>query len=586
MSRIPLATLSRSSPPPPPFNNSRQMLPPTSPPYMQTHYNGQASTSRSHPPPTTFARDLSTPASTHRPGSSMSISSMLGSDPERPSHDPTSANRARMYASAPPTSITPLSRHSTPPSLSPRLVRGTGPQNEALSRSDEFNTWRNDKSSHLHSNPPEGIRRETTRASTGAPSYTGNALDLQNQNSRPTPSTHASMDQSGYQESQAQYVSLARAEQSNPAKQFIHDTTSIDPQGNIKLRSAPQDALPRNSRGSEDPMRADLILGGDLQRAYEASHLKRGERLGSWNTDRPAPAIPLQQSFDTKQEQPVVGGVTNYPFLSRVHDQIVAPDRRNRTNIKTLSDQSPEPGPHAISGLTKSMTTTEALQHSRDLSHPGSNMGPQDLGEFSKHTTSRFPESLDHRRFRESPKSIPRVNGRSTSHPDQHLGVMDEGLDQPKSSLGLLTDNNKRWGRISPLPQAVQGAQIQRRGPASEPGIKNEFARMFSGIGSGVGSGIPTPVPNETGASMSFPSSPTRLEEHERRTPFSGRGELLELMKPRASSRGGRRSKKIKDEEIKADLVVCDILADPRPVSTRGTKRSRHGHHHHSHAHQ
>lgn len=41
--------------------------------------------------------------------------------------------------------------------------------------------------------------------------------------------------------------------------------------------------------------------------------------------------------------------------------------------------------------------------------------------------------------------------------------------------------------RVSPIPQAVLGAQTQAEGPGGEPSIKNEFGRMFSGIGSGVG---------------------------------------------------------------------------------------------------
>lgn len=59
----------------------------------------------------------------------------------------------------------------------------------------------------------------------------------------------------------------------------------------------------------------------------------------------------------------------------------------------------------------------------------------------------------------------------------------------------LAVQEMNRKGRVSPMPQAVQGAQPQQPGPAAEPGIKSEFGRMFSGIGSGVsGIGVPSPI--------------------------------------------------------------------------------------------
>ena len=63
----------------------------------------------------------------------------------------------------------------------------------------------------------------------------------------------------------------------------------------------------------------------------------------------------------------------------------------------------------------------------------------------------------------------------------------------PRNLLAVQDFNRK--GRLSPLPQAVQGAQRQQPGPAAEPGIKSEFGRMFSGIGSGVSAiGVSSPI--------------------------------------------------------------------------------------------
>lgn len=144
-----------------------------------------------------------------------------------------------------------------------------------------------------------------------------------------------------------------------------------------------------------------------------------------------------------------------------------------------------------------------------------------------------------------------------------------------KSSLAMLIEANRRGGRFSPLPQAVQGAQGRTSGPASDPGIKNEFARMFSGIGSGVGSAGPT----GSGTSTPFaPPSPTTSHE-QRPTPFSARGELGSG-KPATASRGGKRSRKARDEESKAELV------DGEAASAKPMKRSRQNHHHSHLVHQ
>ena len=164
-----------------------------------------------------------------------------------------------------------------------------------------------------------------------------------------------------------------------------------------------------------------------------------------------------------------------------------------------------------------------------------------------------------------------------TSH---HTKVREDSQHPPlRSSLALFVENNKRGGRVSPLPQAVQGAQRQSMTPASDPGIKNEFARMFSGIGSGVGSGMPRPVAVNSGPPSPFTHrSPTKIWEAERPVPFGGRSNLVELNKPQVASRGGRRSRKTKDEEIRSNGNSVDGLG---ASSTRGMKRGRHPPHHH-----
>jgi hypothetical protein len=150
---------------------------------------------------------------------------------------------------------------------------------------------------------------------------------------------------------------------------------------------------------------------------------------------------------------------------------------------------------------------------------------------------------------------------------------------QQRSLLGVQEMNRK--GRVSPLPQAVQGAQGQIGGPG-EPGIKSEFGRMFSGIGSGVGAmGLSSPVSSQQG----LPSGPLRREDldglqgHDSPSDKSGYGMA------RSSSRGGGvRRRKLKDDESRGDDESSTGRHTP---SGRGKRPKAHNHpHHHHHHHQ
>ena len=151
-----------------------------------------------------------------------------------------------------------------------------------------------------------------------------------------------------------------------------------------------------------------------------------------------------------------------------------------------------------------------------------------------------------------------------------HSRRMGEEMQQSKSFLGLGSEANRRTGRASPLPQAVQGAQGQPLSGGKDPGIKSEFGRMFSGLGSGLGSSTPSrqsPMPQ---------SAPEVLPPG---------ADLNDLRLQRVSSQNGRKPKRVKDEEGLFDNESIDGRGTP---SARGSKRNKHnhpGHHHHHHAH-
>lgn len=136
-----------------------------------------------------------------------------------------------------------------------------------------------------------------------------------------------------------------------------------------------------------------------------------------------------------------------------------------------------------------------------------------------------------------------------------------------RNLLGVGLDA-KRGGRASPLPQAVQGAQAQILGPAGEAGIKNELGRVFSGIGSGVG-GV-TATTGGSGPSTPMAPSPFKRDSAAGR---SSNGETDDPKIARPSSANGKRSRKSRDEDGRAESEAAALGA-------RG-RRSRHLHHHH-----
>ncbi|TDZ39342.1 hypothetical protein C8035_v003361 [Colletotrichum spinosum] len=135
----------------------------------------------------------------------------------------------------------------------------------------------------------------------------------------------------------------------------------------------------------------------------------------------------------------------------------------------------------------------------------------------------------------------------------------------------LAVQEINRKGRVSPLPQAVQGAQPQLPGPAGEPGIKSEFGRMFSGIGSGVGMGVSSPV--TTGAQLPYTNASLARRDDDSVAHDSGPDAA-----PKPDKKGRRR--KLKDEDNKVEEESNGTATS----AARGAKRPKtvpHHHHHH-----
>jgi len=135
----------------------------------------------------------------------------------------------------------------------------------------------------------------------------------------------------------------------------------------------------------------------------------------------------------------------------------------------------------------------------------------------------------------------------------------NDAILQHRHILGVSADD-KRGGRVSPFPQAVQGAQAQSIGP--ESGIKSEFGRVFSGIGGGVGTATAGLVGGIVPPAST--SSPFRRED------FGSRPVEEPLTKV---SRGGaaKRGRRNPTGEIKLDGEGGETHVPARP-----SKKSRH----------
>ena len=311
-------------------------------------------------------------------------------------------------------------------------------------------------------------------------------------------------------------------------------------------------------------------------RGQNTTNNNNPDRRIQLSQEKPKSQLP---SFDNPNQKLL--STSTYPFLNRAPSTIESQNPQSRPGTETSPSRLLE-REHSTS--SQSPFSSESLRrlreerlaaglHQQNLTLSPPNIQPQvakQANDQQSQTISRTPSliapSLD---------NISVVEG--VDHP------VRTGEDQPqnhRSSLALLVDNSRR-GRISPLPQAVQGAQGRTSGPASDPGIKNEFSRMFMGIGAGVGRGGRL----GSGTSSPFPPSPTKNFEPERKSPFARRGDLIELAKPRSVSRGGRRGRKAKEEDLKMELEAPEGRTSVGTTSTRGMKRSRHSHHHHPHQH-
>ena len=272
----------------------------------------------------------------------------------------------------------------------------------------------------------------------------------------------------------------------------------------------------------------------------------------------------------------------SYPFLTHSsvfsEPSVSAPQPElesyaNRLMSDAQSKSSNSRGPYSEESLRRVQEDRQRLNQQTKSYSPSASQPP-------------FLESADEGQSQAYPHNVMLATSSTsdgTATADGAARKQRVGEDTGQSHRSMLSMiENKRLGRTSPIPQAVQGAQVQKRGPSTDPTIKNEFSRMFAGLGTGVSS-----TGMNSGSSTPFPPpSPKPSTEPERRPPFNGRGELVEFARARNGSKIGKRaSKKVKDDDPK-ETEVTDGRSIGGLTGAKGIKRKTvHHHHYHDHEH-
>lgn len=300
------------------------------------------------------------------------------------------------------------------------------------------------------------------------------------------------------------------------------------------------------------------LEGGLRKNAEQTPHKTRAPKQSRSRKNTSSSAVSQAGASNDRAQS------SNYPFLqSKTITPANAPTARPPIESATPSEAK-------RTSIHKGPFGPEALQRIRD-----DRLGaapPVQQKSVPPESRSNLLDVLDDKRDSNSPKYNATILAMERSESfDKAMQIVRKGENGHRNSLALALENDRRHGRLSPNPQAVQGAQSRSDGPSRDPSIKNEFSRMFAGIGSGVsssglaGSGTSTPA---------FPPSPKQTEE---RLPRDIRLDLETTRSRTASRVGAKKSKRAIDEN-------GERAASVRPDGERGTKRMRH--HHHAPGHQ
>ena len=537
--------------------NNRQMPPPSPP----QHYPTPRGQSANVPPLSTPFLSREPPGNpAHRPGSSMSISSMLGSDADRPARDIGSSS---LFPRAPVSSSSSSYGSAPPPSAtSGAMSPPTAPARPSSLDYPLFRRSHTPEKSFAKNHPPA---RPYRSSSGGIPQVSiGEQAKFSPLSRPPAPSS--------------QYPDKPSASHPSPpissAETVYNESRRLSQNGPIpRPTSQPQQAEPPARPSGYSPLSQPGPAFGEGAQQRPSSFLEHG-RLGSLYDRQPDDLAyrererALREEFDSRVSSSHRYGA--YGDRENAGRQQPPPWELGRSQPPSpeakrfpATESTPGFGFGAIQNYTKSL---------------GSQVGgsrPPSLSTQPRQNQPTPPPS-------EQPPYVPKLqtepsrlfgSGVSSTGPSPLTHSAPD--DRRKGSEELLHHRNllgvgaeKRGGRASPLPQAVQGAS----GPGGESSIKNDLGRVFSGIGSGVG-GVTAPTIG-SGHSTPMAMSPFKRDNTTARSTNGDTTDETKIARPGSTT--GRRSRKSRDEDMEGEMV------EPRTgASGRGGRRGRHPHHHH-----
>ncbi|KAJ5484153.1 hypothetical protein N7539_005949 [Penicillium diatomitis] len=568
-----------------PAFGSRQMPPPSPP-----HAYGPRSQSANAAASSLLSREPST-VPPHRPGSSMSISAMLGSDSERPARE-------------------------TGPSLFSRPVGASIFGNPAPSNS--FSRPSMGRPYRSGSSGGASIVGGVEQAPFGGlpPRATSSQYPEKPHSTHPSPQISAS--EPLYNEARRMSFSgpIGRTSSQPPNNDFAPHPPGYSPHSRPStLAHDRYEAAPRlgpTYAGLDQHVRDNSVRYGNIagDRRPEDTAARDQDRGRERGKERERDRFfqegdskgPLGGSFG-----PLYGErepTERYPTASAWEQA-----RSQPSSPETKRFPAPEPGPGfgfgAIQSYTKSLGSQPGGSRVPSLSVQ---TGPRQLSPTQReppYSTKSQPHlaRLGPTTFASPATTAPSLGLPAVEESGRRKG--SEDLLHHRNLLSLFADV-KRGGRASPLPQAVQGAQAPFIGPSGEPGIKNELGRVFSGIGSGVG-GV------TAGSSGSGPSTPLIASPFKRGSLTSrsvnGENEDGKIARP-ISATSQRRSRKSREEETpgeeagagssKPGLTITTVTRETKKPPTGSSHRpstnvssgrtsapteNTVGHHHHHHHH-
>ncbi|KAJ5501063.1 hypothetical protein N7527_012184 [Penicillium freii] len=551
-------------------------MPPPSPPHT---YSSRAQSTHT-PGGSLMSRDLPG-GQAHRPGSSMSISAMLGSDADRAAREP--ARESAPFFSRPPASST--FGNAPPSSSSAAMSPPTAPARPSPLDNSFFRRSHTPEKSF--SKPP-GPR--TYRSGSGGGSSQGGEQPVFGGLTRSSLSQYPEKPHSTHPSPR---ISTAEPPYTEPRRMSLNGPitrpSSQPPHADAPTRPPGYSPISQPGGAADRPFESGPRPASGSYGSHDPQHGRLanifGERRSEDTTQRERDQAATHGS-DAKLNQP---GSYRYGSHYGERDPLDRHQSSSTWDHGRSHPPSPEnkrfPAPEhgsgfgfgAIQSYTKSLG-----------SQPGGNRQPQiSLQSRNSQPTPPPPPHDPYLRHQAQPSRIgstPVITASTAAASSGLAALADEGRRKGSDELlhhrSLLTVgvDGKRGGRASPLPQAVQGAQAPYIGPAGEPAIKNELGRVFSGIGSGVG-GV-TAATGGSGPSTPLGTSPFKRDSLTGR-PMNGEGmdEASKLARP--SSAAGRRSRKSRDEE-QMEIEANDARG---LLSARHARRSRHSHHHHHHHH-